>query len=77
MSGQPVAIYRLPAANAARVGTVRVVRDRNGRYYTNGSKAEVTEEIGEFTGLTSADGRVYYVRTADLVALAGSRGKRK
>ena len=73
MSGQPLAIYRLPVANAARVGTVRVVRDRNGRYYTNGSKVDATEEIGEFTGLTAADGRTYYVRTAELVALAGPR----
>ncbi len=66
MSGKLIPFYRVPIGRATRVGQVRVVRDRNGRYYADGAKAVSAERTGDYTALALADGRVFFVLTAEL-----------
>jgi hypothetical protein len=73
MSGTMIAIYRVPTPRAARVGQVRVIKDRNNRLYVEGSKISNTNEIGDYTALNLADGRVYYVRTDDFQQLTKNK----
>ncbi len=65
MANQQLAIYRLPIPNAARVGRVRVVTDRNGKHYVDGSPVVEAAESGVHTTLKLADGRSFFVLTTD------------
>src|SRR5919201_1206258 len=38
MSGTMLAAYRLPTASATKIGSVRIVKDRNGKVYADGNK---------------------------------------
>lgn len=76
MSGKLVACYRLPTASAVKIGQVRIVKDRNGVYYADGSKVLSANVTGAHSVLKLADGRDFYVLTAELqqVPKAKSRG---
>jgi hypothetical protein len=63
MSGKQLAIFRLPIPQAAQIGHVRVVTDRNGQHYVDGSKVVQTAVTGIHTALTLADGRSIFVLT--------------
>lgn len=65
MSGTELPIYRLPIPSATSVGSVRIVKDRNGRLYADGSRIESTTATGRHTTLTLANGRSFYVLTSD------------
>jgi hypothetical protein len=69
MSRLEIALYRLPIPTASRIGHARVVLDRNGKVYINGSRVEEQHESGPFLILTAGDGQTYYVKTADYVGL--------
>ena len=69
MSGTQIPIYRLPIAARHRVGSIKVVKDRNGKIYVDGSRVEQTEVSGEFYILTLKDGRSYYVLARELEAV--------
>lgn len=76
MSGKFVSFYRLPIANSAKIGQVRIVKDRNGVCYADGSKVLSANTTGAHSVLKLADGRDFYVLTAELdrVPKAKSRG---
>lgn len=76
MSGQELPIYRLPIPTASRVGQVRVVTDRNGRHYVNGSKVVSATPSGEFHILTMESGASVYVKTQDYRRLPAGRARR-
>lgn len=69
-----IAIYRMPIASATQVGRLKIVKDRNGRFYLDGDPVTNTTEMGEFTWLERTDGRAAYVKTADLAAVPGPKG---
>lgn len=66
MSGKQLAIFRLPIPQAAQIGHVRIVTDRHGQHYADGSKVVQTSVTGIHTALTLADGRAIFVLTKDL-----------
>ena len=66
MSGTMLAAYRLPTASATKIGSVRIVKDRNGKIYADGSKVVSATAAGAHTVLEMADGRSFYVLTSDL-----------
>lgn len=69
MSGVTVPIYRLPIPSASRVGQIRVVTDRNGVRYVNGSRVESEEASGIFLVLTLANKQSYYVKAKEYRSL--------
>lgn len=69
MSGTTIAIFRLPTARATEVGHVRVVRDRHGGMYVEGSKVVDAAPSGDFLLLTLASGQVYFVKASDYTHL--------
>lgn len=72
MSSMTLAIYRLPIAKAARVGQVRVVRDRNQQLYIAGSKViTAAAAASDFLILTLANGQTYYVKAQEYAQLQG------
>lgn len=73
MSAVMVPIYRLPIANASRVGRVRVVKDRNGVCYVNGSRVQNEEASGVFLVLTLANEQSYYVKSEEYRTLTKTK----
>lgn len=73
MSGTTLPIYRLPTKPAAQVGRVRVVIDRNGRAYIDGSKVISAEPSGDFLVLTLASGASYFVKATEYEPLTRPR----
>jgi hypothetical protein len=69
-------IYRLPIPTANRVGQVRVVTDRNGQHYINGSKLASSTVSGDYHILTVESGESFYVKTADFRKLPGAKPRR-
>jgi hypothetical protein len=69
MSSKQLAAYRLPIPSATRVGAVRIVTDRNGQHYADGSKIIETITSGIHTTIKLANGRSYYVLTKDYLQL--------
>lgn len=65
MSRTSLSIYRLPIAPGARVGSVRVVIDRNQKVYVNGSKVVAAVTSGDFLILTLANDSKYYVKSSE------------
>lgn len=65
MSAVMVPIYRLPIASAGHVGRVRVVTDRNGVRYVNGSRVQSAESSGIFLVLTLENEQSYYVKAKE------------
>jgi uncharacterized protein YlzI (FlbEa/FlbD family) len=65
MSKHQLATYRLPIANATRIGQVRVVTDRNGKHYIDGSRVIEIIDHGTHTTLKLANGTSYFVRTKE------------
>lgn len=65
MSSKQLAAYRLPIPNATRVGEVRIVTDRNGQHYADGSKVIEAVMSGQHMIIKLADGRSYYVLAKD------------
>ncbi|MBK9942773.1 MAG: hypothetical protein IPP13_14265 [Kouleothrix sp.] len=76
MSGKVVAFYRLPIASSAKIGQIRIVKDRNGVCYADGSKVLSANITGAHSVLTLADGRNYYVLTAELQRVPNAKAKR-
>jgi hypothetical protein len=74
MSGSEIPIYRLPLSPGQRVGSIRVVKDRNHRVYIDGHKIASSVQSGDFLVLTLDDGRIFNVLAADLVKVR-PRGK--
>jgi hypothetical protein len=75
MSGMMLATYRLPTASATKIGSVRVVKDRHGKVYADGQKIVSANQAGEHTVLELADGRSFYVLTADLQRVPKAKGR--
>lgn len=75
MSGQELPIYRLPMATASSVGRVRVITDRNGRHYINGSRVATTSVSGDFQVLELENGERFFVKARDYARLPGPRGR--
>lgn len=69
-----IAIYRMPIASATQVGRLKIVKDRNGRFYLDGDPVVKATVMGDFTWLERADGRAAYVKSADLEAVPGAKG---
>ncbi len=65
MSGVTVPIYRLPIPSASRVGHIRVVTDRNGVRYVNGSRVQSEELTGIFLLLKLANQQSYCVKAEE------------
>ncbi|HNP87859.1 MAG: hypothetical protein JST60_07970 [Chloroflexi bacterium SZAS-1] len=76
MSGKLISFYRLPTTSAVRLGQIRIVRDRNGVYYADGSKVVETTITGGHSVLTLADGRNFYVLTRELEGIPKARSTR-
>ena len=74
MSGKIISFYRLPTASAVKIGQIRVVRDRNGVFYADGSKVVSNSATGAHSVLQLADGRDFYVLTAELQRVPKSKG---
>jgi hypothetical protein len=77
MSGQELPIYRLPIPTASRVGQVRVVTDRNGRHYVNGSRLVAATPSGDFQILELESGESVYVKTTDFARLPKARPRKR
>ena len=75
MSGTMLAIYRLPTASATKIGSVRIVKDRNGKVYADGNKVVSATVTGAHTVLELADGRNFYVLTSDLQRVPKAKGR--
>lgn len=75
MSGMMIAFYRLPTASATKIGSVRIVKDRNGKIYADGARIDSASVAGAHTILELADGRSYYVLTADLQRVPKAKGR--
>jgi hypothetical protein len=75
MSGTMIAAYRLPIASATKIGSVRIVKDRNGKVYADGNKIVSATVAGAHTVLELADGRTYYVLTSDLQRVPKAKGR--
>ena len=75
MSGTQLASYRLPTSSSTKVGSVRVVKDRHGKVYADGQKVVSAAEAGEHTVLELADGRTFYVLTAELARVPKAKGR--
>jgi hypothetical protein len=65
MSSKTLATYRLPISSATKIGSLRIVTDRNKVHYADGSKIVSTVEQGVHTIITLADGRMFYVLTKE------------
>jgi hypothetical protein len=65
MSAKILAIYRLPIPSSTRIGEVRIVTDRNGQHYADGSKVIEAVAGGTHTILKLANGRAFYVLTKE------------
>jgi hypothetical protein len=65
MASKQLAAYRLPIPSATRVGQVRIVTDRNGQHYADGSRVLEAIPSGIHTMLKLANGRSYFVLTKD------------
>lgn len=74
MSGKIISFYRLPTASAVKIGQIRVVKDRNGVCYADGSKVVSSSVTGAHSVLQLADGRDFYVLTAELQRVPKSKG---
>jgi hypothetical protein len=73
-----LAHYRLPIASAPLIGHLRVVIDRNGKIYLDGSRIRDTAPSGEFLVITLQNEQVYYVKSSEYASLgARYRGGRK
>ena len=78
MSKISLSIYRLPTPRAARIGSARMVIDRNQQIYLAGSRVESTTPSGEFLIVTLANDQMYYVKADEYAqARAGSVRKPK
>ena len=75
MSGMMLATYRLPTASATKIGSVRIVKDRNGKIYADGGKVLSANTAGAHTVLELADGRSFYVLTSDLQRVPKAKGR--
>ena len=75
MSGTMLAIYRLPTASATKIGSLRIVKDRNGKVYADGNKVVSATVTGAHTVLELADGRNFYVLTSDLQRVPKAKGR--
>lgn len=74
MSGKLVSFYRLPTASAARIGQIRIVKDRNGVIYADGCKVLSANVTGAHSVLKLTDGRDFYVLTDELQRVPKARG---
>lgn len=70
MRGVELAIYRLPIPTANRVGQVRVITDRNGVHYVDGSRLASATPSGDFMILETERGESVYVKASDYAQLA-------
>jgi hypothetical protein len=75
MSGTMLATYRLPTASATKIGSVRIVKDRNGKVYADRNKVVSATVAGAHTILELADGRNFYVLTSDLQRVPKAKGR--
>jgi hypothetical protein len=73
VSGKQMPIYRTTNPGSTQVGRAKVVKDRNARYYVNGSLVQQVSVRGEFSRLECVDGNDYVVLTRDLEAVPGPR----
>lgn len=73
MSKDELPIYRLPIATANRVGQARVVTDRHGTHYINGSRLASATPSGDFVILETERGETLYVRASDFAQLSKPR----
>jgi hypothetical protein len=69
MSSKTLATYRLPIPSATKIGSLRIVTDRNKVHYADGSKIIEAIERGVHTIITLADGRSFYVLTKEFQRL--------
>ena len=74
MSGKLISFFRLPTASSVRIGQVRIVKDRNGVIYADGSKVLSAATTGAHSVLTLADGRDFYVLTTELQSVPKAKG---
>jgi hypothetical protein len=70
-----LAAYRLPTASATKIGSVRIVKDRNGKVYADGNKVVSAAVAGAHTVLELADGRSFYVLSSDLQRVPKAKGR--
>ena len=70
-----LATYRMPTASSTKIGSVRIVKDRNGKVYANGTKAVSATVMGVHTLLELADGRNFYVLTSELQRVPKAKGR--
>lgn len=75
MSGMLLASYRLPTATATKIGSVKIVKDRHGKIYADGQKVVATSATGAHTIIELADGRNFYVLTAELARVPRAKGR--
>jgi hypothetical protein len=75
LSGTMLATYRLPSANITKIGSVRIVKDRNGKVYADGTKVVSATVVGAHTMLEVADGRTFYVLTSELQRVPKAKGR--
>lgn len=69
MPAKALPIYRLPIKSATRIGTVRVVIDRHGQWYVDGSKVIEVVTGATHTTIKLANGRDFYVLTKEYETL--------
>lgn len=78
MSSVELPIYRLPVGAGTRVGSARVVIDRNNERYIDGSRVAEAVPSGIFLLLTLANGTKMTVKQDEYAALKSTRkGKGK
>ena len=70
-----LATYRLPSASSTKIGNVRIVKDRNGKVYADGTKVVSATVVGAHTRLEVANGRTFYVLTSDLEHVSKAKGR--
>jgi hypothetical protein len=75
MSGTMLATYRMPTASSTKIGSVRIVKDRNGKVYADGTKVVSATVTGVHTLLELADRRTFYVLTSDLEGVPKAKGR--
>jgi hypothetical protein len=75
LSGTMLATYRLPSAGSTKIGSVRIVKDRNGKVYADGTRVVSTSVVGVHTMLELANGRTFSVLTNELQGVPKARGR--
>ena len=68
-------MLRMPSASSTKIGSVRIVKDRNGKVYADGTKVVSTTVAGAHTVLELVDGRNFYVLTSDLQGVPKAKGR--